>query len=208
MQGIEERATEYQTKPTIVPTIADAVSVLTKEVLGVYKEHLKDVGREATTLLLRSREKIVAAVKEVKELSDLDLRQSGLAFALSGNLGERLDIGRVLSVDFQDIGSAVCKDREKLVSRILFKVNCTARVLASVIPPLSSKSTTFTVGGEKHATPFWAWAPREKPSERVIPIRFYGEAQVRKVQSDWEMESIKIDKKVDEEWAESYFEQV
>lgn len=202
-RGIEQRAKEYQTNPRIVPNIAAAVAAVTDEVVKWYKEQLKEEAGEAIALLLQYRDQIVAGVREVRELSEIDLGQSGLALALGGSERERLDIERVVSLDFDAINSAVWKDREEPVSRILFKIDCKARVLASPQAFFWPAGPTFTIGGEKRQIPFGDWNRREPPSEREIPVLLYGEARFEKVDNDWHLISLKVERSFSEEWLES-----
>lgn len=203
-RGIEQRAKEYQTSPRIVASIAGATEAVTDQVVRWYKDQLEEVGREAIALLLRYREQIVTGVQDVRELSEIDLGQSSLlGSALGGAERERLDIERVISLDFAGIDSAVWKDRKEPVSRILFKIRCTARVMASPQRFFWPLGSAFTVGGEKQQNPFWDRSSREQPSEREIPVSLYGEARFEKVADDWRLTNMKVERSVSEEWIES-----
>jgi hypothetical protein len=201
-RGIEQRAKEYQTNPRIVANIAAAVAAVTDEVVKWYKEHLKEEAGEAIALLLQYRDQIVAGVREVRELSEIDLGQGVLARELGGSEGERLDIERVVSLEFDAINSAVWKDREKPVSRILFNIDCKARVLASPQAFFWSPAN-FTIGGEKRQIPFWEVNRREPPNEREIPVQLYGEAKFENVDNHWRLNSLKVERSFSEEWIES-----
>jgi PIN domain len=201
-RGIEKRAKEYQTNPRIVASIAAATVAVTDEVLQSYMELLKEEGREAIALLLRYREQIVAGVGEIRELSEINLGQGALASGFYGTERERLDIERVLSLDFAEIDSAVWKDRNEPVSRILFKIHCTARVMASPQRFFWPAGSAFDIGGEKRQTPFWDRNNREQPSEREVPVLLYGEARFEKVDGDWQLTSMRVERSLSEEWVE------
>jgi hypothetical protein len=202
--GIEQKAQEYGANPRIVASIADAVAAVTDEVVKWYKDQLAEEAIEAKDLLLEYRDEIVKRVREVRELSEIDLGQSILGLGLGGSERERLDIERVVSLDFKGIDSAVWKDRKESLSRILFKIDCTARVLASAQALFWPSGPIFTIGGEKRQIPFWVNSRREQPSEREIPVQLYGEATFENVDNDRHLISMKVEKSFSEEWVQSH----
>ena len=205
-RGIEQGAKEYQTTIRIVPNIAAAVTAINDEAVKWYRDKLKKEATEAIALLLQYRDEIAAGVQEVRELREMDLGQGGLAVTLGGSKIDQLDIERVISLDFDTISSAVWKDRKEPVSRILFKIDCKAQVLASPRQGSSWPSgPTFTIGGEKRHNLFGDWpVRREPPSEREIPVELYGDATFKKVDNDWHLINLKVERSLSEEWVESH----
>jgi hypothetical protein len=209
-RGIEQRANEYNTKLLVVAKIADAVGLVGERLGQWYRKIKKQETRDAIALLLQHRKEIVASVAEVRKLSEADLGQSHLSVALygvqDGEERKQLDIESVLSLDFKTVDNAVWKDRDKAVSRILFNISCTARVLASPRPPWSSLFPTpiFLVGQEKQQQRLGNLAFLAGRSEHELPVQLYGEARFERVgDEDWGLTSLKVEKSVSEEWIES-----
>jgi hypothetical protein len=200
-RGIEQRAKEYNTNPTIVSSIGEAVVAVSDELQMLFKERLKRETDKAIALLLRYRDDLLAAIGQVRELSASELGQSPLAFALGGDKAERLNIERVVSLDYEGVNSAVWKERDAPVSRILFKVDCRARVLASQGLTWPENSL-FTVGDEKPHNSFFALMGTPQRFERDIPVELYGEAQFEKADDEWRLISIKVEKSFSKEYRE------
>lgn len=203
-QGLKNRSEEYDTNPLIVGSISDAVKTIIDQVSLISKERLKKRSEQAMEFLLEHRDEIAASVQSVKELSEINLGQGPLAGVLSGREGKRLDIERVIALTFNDVDSAVWKDREDTTSRILFKANCTAKVLATPQSFPGYQYSTFEVGGEKNESKSsWWWGQTVKPSEHEVPVQLYGEATLTESGNDWKLNDIKLDTSVSEDWIRS-----
>lgn len=203
--GIQKRAKEYEANPRIVETIAEAVKTVNEGVYKWYKEKKAIEAKDAIELLLQHRQEIIARVQDVRELSEVDLGQSGFTKALSGRQGEQeLDIARVISLEFKEISSAAWQGSDEPVSKVFFKVECTAHVLASPRRFYWPQRPTFAVGGEKREIPFWGTPiEREPPAEHAIPVQLYGEATFERREDDWHLSSMKLEKSFSEEWLKS-----
>ena len=204
-KGIERRKAEYKANLTIVPTIRDAVTVPESELEEAVKEARRQMARRATKLLERYRPEIAGCVSaEVKELTDLDLGQSPLFRALAGREApEPLDIERVLSLETGKISSAVWKDSEKPTSRIFFRVECTARVLASPPARYFSPSTKYSIGGPKPSVSRPNLFEREPATERNIPVTLYGVADFKRVADNWALTRVSVERGIPEDWLDS-----
>jgi len=169
-----------------------------------YRGVIKREADEAKGMLLRYHDQLSERIQEIKELTESELGQGPLA-ALSGD-ETRLDIQELRSLAFDDVESALWKDRDKDKSRILFRVRCRARVIARERPGYFSwNPTSFSVGGGKTSVNrLAALASLNTPSiEKDLPVSLYGEAQLERQNEDWQLVGLKVDKSLPEpEWIE------
>ncbi len=112
-EALVQFAPEYETEINVVSNLSEAAKHILARMDEHYRERLKREAREARELLLQHREQIEKRVSEITEFSQFEIAGFG-----------SLDIGsveRVLSLKFDDIQSAVWKEKDKNGGRILFR---------------------------------------------------------------------------------------
>ena len=108
---------------------------------------------------------------------------------------------KVTSLTLNEIESAVWKDKDQPVSRILFRLSCAARITVrstygNLLESMLRKSTTYTVGGVKNDKPeAYLKIATSDIRDRVLTIKLYGEAQLTKIHGGgWELNKVKVDR--------------
>ena len=189
-EGCNRLVDEYQTHLRVVKTIEDALQLIGNEMLDLYRQRLHRESEEAKAELLKYSKQISAMVQEIRELSEEDLGQ-GFAAIFGG--GSRENVQQVLSLAFGDVESALWKDQDKPVSRILFKIRCNAKVVVSEpIFPSYYRYPRYTVGG---GVTIGTHVGTGKTTEKVLPVRFYGEVQLVRTNEKWELVGLKVDRR-------------
>jgi len=123
--------------------------------------------------------------------------------ALGGNKAEeKLEVQELQSLAFDAVESALWGDKDKPVSRILFKIRCFAHVIGAPVAAFFPWSkTTFSVGGGKQ-TSFATSVPQPK-IEKELPVTLYGEARLQRNGETWQLTELRVDKSLPvEEWME------
>jgi len=199
-KGLENHVDEFMTSLTIVPTLDDALLHIDARVDAWYRDHLLKESEEAKAQLAKYMKEIAEQVHGIRELTDYDLGVGGFSALLGSRpleFGETIE--RVNSVKLDQIDSAVWSDKDKVESRILFRLRCTANVVTSVSSamfPFTSPSR-YAVGGEKQLSSFlgsFITAPAKQERERTLPLSLYGEAKFQQTNGAWKLSSMKVDK--------------
>jgi hypothetical protein len=204
--GLKRLLSEYQTRLDVVDTLDDAIAFVYKTLEAIYRERFVRSADEAKEMLLSHRQQISDAVRQVRELSEIDLGQGYMAGVLGGRgSGERLSVDEVQSLMFDSVELALWKDKDKPVSRILFRIRCLARVIGTPVSPrLFWDPTIFTVGGERQST-IRLGLSDGPPVQKELPVALYGEASFEKTETgNWKLVNVKVDKSLPpmEEWKE------
>lgn len=159
------------------------------------QESLRAESQRAKDMLMGYKSEIESKVGEIRELTEDDLGIGVYSNILAGrSAGESLDVEKVLSLRFDSVESAIWKDAEKQISRILFKLGCIAQVLAKTPfwHGIFRNKPTFTIGGDKQSKA--AVSVPAEPFEREIPFELYGEAQFERDNGGWRLHNLRVDK--------------
>jgi hypothetical protein len=90
------------------------------------------------------------------------------------------------------------QNRDEPTSRILSKIRCLARVIATAPAPLVYfEPSVFTVGGGKQSQ--IRATISEGRMEKDLPVVLYGEAQFEKTDGDWRLVNLEVDKSLPSE---------
>jgi len=197
--GFELHAGEYQTRFRIATTFVEAAAAIDEAITEAERSRLKREMQESIELLMRFQDEITSKVAQVKELTDWDLGQNYLSNLLGSPSENYVDIRGVESVCFDRISSAVWKEKNKDISRILFSCRCTANVVANAphLRIFSDTSRRHVVG--RPSSQSWGGitfssldpGPTEKKS---LPFLMYGEAQLSRDGRDWRLQALRLDK--------------
>lgn len=199
-EGLTNHIREYKTDLTIVPNLDEAIAHIDARVDKWYREYLAKESEAAKAELDKYTKEISEQVSAIRELTDADLGIGTLAGMLGGSrpldLGESVE--RVNSLKLDQTDSAVWSDKDKPESRILFRIRCTANVVTSVTTPFWAVPAKYAVGAEKQPASFLnfitsASAPKQE-REREIPVKLYGEAKLHRIDGDWKLATIRVDK--------------
>ncbi len=196
-KGLELHMEEFETHVSVVNSLDDAIDYIDERIDTWYRDKLRKESQQAQETLANYTAQISAQVSAIRELTDSDMRIGGIYGLLGGSrtLDQGETVEKVHSLVFDAIESAIWKDTDKPISRILFRIRCTANVTTSTRfwNPLLA-SSRYVVGGEKQLSDsLGIFAPRQE-KERALRVRLYGEAQFKRVEEDWELSSLKIDK--------------
>jgi hypothetical protein len=186
----------------VVPNLDDAVAYIDARVDVWYREQLFDESERAKEMLTKYRPEIVEQINQIRELTEFDLGVHSFSGILGGTkaleAGESLE--QVNSLNLDEIESAVWKDKDKPQSRILFRLRCIANATttsSSVLTSPFAPRPRYVVGGEKPVFPTflnaYAFSPQQK-RERTLPVWLYGEAHFERVNGDWRLSSVRVDK--------------
>jgi hypothetical protein len=204
-EGFRRLTSEYSTQLEIASNIEAAISHCHSKLNKWNQDKLQQEADQAKTMLLKYRKDISDSVQQIRELTESDLGQGVMFWALAGLGGaedeQRVDVDAVLSLDFDTIESALWKDKDKPISRILFKIRCIARVNARPSQPLTFwKSPAFTVGGGEQSE--IVLSVSDEVIEKDLPVALYGEAQFENTDGEWRLMSLKVDKSLPpmEDW--------
>jgi hypothetical protein len=206
-KGLHNHESEFGTKVNIVASFDEAREYIDKRVSQAVRSYLAKQSELAKETLEKYRTQIAEEVSHIRELTDMDLGVGPVLSALSGSkplsLGESVE--KVNSLTFSEIESAVWKDTDKSISRILFRIGCTATVVVNsayggFLSSMLSDSTRYVVGGGKSKSGEAHLAyPTGESQERALAIKLYGEAQFAKVADGWELVRIKVDRTLPQE---------
>lgn len=133
-EGFGRFAPEYNAQLEVVPNLQTAVSHIYGKVEQWYRKKLEQETAEAKSALLEHRDQISQTVRQIRDLTEDDLGQGVLSRVL-GRAEERINIQELRSVSFDMVESALWKDKDKAVSRILFKIRCLAHVFGTPVVP-------------------------------------------------------------------------
>jgi hypothetical protein len=198
-EGLNRHAAEFKTELAVVSTLDEAITHIDARVSAWYREHLFRESEQAKEMLGKFKQEIVAQLNRVRELTDFDLGVNSLSAMLGGpkvlEFGESIE--RVNSLSLEEIESAVWKDRDKVESRILFRMLCTANITTSSGPlnPYLAAHPTYVIGGGKQVSPslFGTLIPRQE-RERAVSVWLYGEAGFERVNEEWRLLGVRVDK--------------
>jgi hypothetical protein len=203
-EGFQRLVGEYETRLDIVASLDEALSHIDDKVEKWQREKRRRQSEEAKDMLLRYRQEISEAIRQVRDLTEADLGQGLFSRVLAGKEGqERLDIREVVSLGFESVESALWKDRDKPISRILFRIRCVAHVVASPPAPFVFWDTpVFTVGGGRKSN--IRLSASEGVVERDLPVALSGEASFEQTDGEWRLMNIKVDQSLppEEDWKE------
>jgi len=153
-------------------------------------------------MLHRYKENLSESVRKMCDLTENDLGQGIFSQILAGKEAERVNVQEVLSLTFDTVESALWKNQDDPISRILFRIRCVARVIATAPAPFVYwEPSVFTVGGGKRSQ--IGATISEGRMEKDLPVVLYGEAQFEKTDGDWRLVNLKVDKSLPSaEWGE------
>lgn len=199
-EAFDIQAPKHKTQVDAVVDLEAALIHIDARIDEWYRDRLRREADEAKSMLLRYREQIAQRVQQIRELTDWDLGQGPLA-GLGGEEREYLHIQEPRSLDFDEVASALWKDNDQQKSRILFKIRCTAHVVATPQSLVLWDPTNFTVGGGKSFCKLSDLAVT--PVQKDVPVTLYGDAEFERVNGGWQLVTIKVDRSLPEpEWKE------
>ncbi len=151
-------------------------SQLVSEVLRSQRAREK---QEAKELLLKNRSELEKSVEKIREFSYFELADSKLG---GGN------VERILSFKFNDVDSAIWKNRTKESATILFSLKCDLKLLVG--PSLwNSFNTRYQVGGGRvMMTP-----GNTQPEEKIIEKTVFGVAEFAKEGEELRLKRLETD---------------
>ncbi len=209
VEGISDRAGEFGTSIQTLPDLASAVEFVETGMDENKRAAIRASVDEAKRVLREFEKQIADRIKEIRELDDSDLGQGGPFYRspeselpLYGILGkspdEYVEIHRLEAVSFDELVTAVWKDKQPTTARILFMIRCKARVRARA-PYLATydggKKYKVGISSSGHiGTIIYNSATEPPTEEREMPFHLYGEAQLQKTGEQWELASLRIDK--------------
>ena len=197
--GLLLHAEEYKTRVRIAKTFGEAATILTETITEAERSRLRLEVSEAIKMLMRYREEISAKVNETRELTDRDLGQYYLFGLFGSSKTDYVDITSVESVSFDQITSAVWRDKNKDTSRILFDCRCNADVVARAphLRAFSDESRRHRVGQASPPSGVFVTnfsfdsGPTEK---KKLHFQMYGEANLLRKEGDWQLQNLRLDK--------------
>jgi hypothetical protein len=206
-EAFNSHATEYGVNLVVARTLDEATTYIVNTLAESERARIRQESVDAIGMLDSYEETIIAKIVEVRELTDRDLGQN-LRWALITKADqESLAVRGVRSIRFERIDSAIWKDKDKLVSRILFRCLCkvTVMVRAPQEVVLPAEPRRFKIGERPtqsgivasytadFATPYY-----EPTEEKELPFDIYGVAELRRDEKslDWELLSLNLDKSV------------
>jgi hypothetical protein len=213
LEGISIHSDQFCTSVHTVPDLPSAVEFVETGMDADKRAEIRESINEAKQVLGQFEKQISDRVTEIRELSDSDLGQSGPFYRLAedqkdlyGILGKPpetyVEIYRLDSVSFDEVVTAVWKDKQAGTARILFMIRCKALVQARA-PYLA------TYDGGKHyrlgvPQPYGfsitlGQAAQNPTEEREMPVHLYGEVHLQKIDHRWALESLRIDKSLSSE---------
>lgn len=198
-EGLELHAEEYETRIRIARTFDEATTIITETVTEAERSRLRREMDEAIGMLMRYQDEISARVNETRELTDRDLGQYYILHMFGNPKADYVDIKRVESISFDQITSAVWKDKDKNASRILFGCRCNANVVARAphLRAFSDESRRHKIGQPSPPSGIFvgSFDLDSGPTERkTLPFQMYGQANFLCKGGDWQLESLRLDK--------------
>ncbi len=206
-EAFNSHATEYGMNLVVVRTLDEATTYIVNTLAESERARIRQESVDAIGMLDSYEETIIAKIADVPELTDRDLSQN-LRWALITKADqESLAVRGVRSIRFERIDSAIWKDKDKPMSRILFRCLCkvTVMVRASQEVALPAEPRRFKIGERPTQsgivgsyTADFATTYYEPTEEKELPFDIYGVAELRRDEKslDWELLSISLDKSV------------
>ena len=192
-EGFALHAFAFGATINCVDGIPAANKHIEKELTASYRDQLRKQSEEAKSFLLQNEGLLKAKIAEIQELESLDF--GGLFGVVKDESGNSLSILKVLSLEFVKIETALWKDRHEEHSRILFRLKCEARSLVQRNFFLSQYvSRKYPLG--RPPVSAYSGTPAPETGEMQIPVWLYGEASVTKAGSGWQIDELKIDRRV------------
>jgi hypothetical protein len=204
-------ASEYGANLVVVRTLDEATTYIVNTLAESERARIRQESVDAIGMLDSYEETVVSKIAEIRELTDGDLGQNLRWALMTAAEQENLIIKGIRSIRFGRIDSAIWKDQDKSLSRILFR--CLCKVTIIIRAPLRTDSVAeprrFKIG-EPPPAPSWIlnstavayntgiYEPTEPTEERELPFDVYGVAELQRGEQslDWELLSIKMDKSV------------
>jgi hypothetical protein len=183
---------EFNTQVSCVDGFAQAIKHIEGRLSAAYRESLRRESEEAKRILMDNQSALERKVAEIRELSSSDL---GVLFGLvKDDDGQNLSVDRVLSVEFQEIESAIWKETGGSTSRILFRMKCRARLLATrPYNMLLDYLPTYPIGGNLVTSGFLQ-SKKNDQQEKTISVWFYGQAVFDRAYGGWTLKDLQIDR--------------
>lgn len=184
-RGFQEHLSEFETTVHFAADFPDALKFMEARLVSSYRMRLQSESGEAKAILLKHRDALEQKIKEVREVKPF-------GFGLFGTIKEgdqNLFVDSVLSLEFQDIESAIWKERESETSRILFRIKCEATVLVTQPNYALFGFPKYLVGGD---TVYSGIASPER-REKKTPFWLFGEATLAKKAEELALLDLKID---------------
>ena len=194
-------AVEFGANLIIVETIDQATEYVDTTVVESERLKIKNESAEAARMLARYQESIAGQIAEIRELTEVDLGQTNFG-GLLGTSTSSLDIRAIQSVRLGRIDSAIWKDKDRSVSKILFRCLCraTAIVYAPYNPAILNEPRSFAVGEPPRPTTYtFAVAATEPSEQKELSFHVYGAAEFERAESDWKLLRLRIDKSLPSE---------
>jgi len=198
-KGLTKHCAEFETELSVVASLDEAVTYIYDRIDKLYWQRLFNESELAKKKLEQYRDAVNDQVqKQVSELTEFDLG-IGPSFLGLGR-GKVLDVGEsvaeVQSLSLDDFKSAIWKDKEQPVSRILFRACCIAHVITSTSQFYGHRARSFGVGRGKPDGPTFLelLGPRPTQRDRRLPISLYGEVRLRETDGGEKLIGVKIDK--------------
>jgi hypothetical protein len=197
-------ATEYGANLVVVRTLDEATTYIVNTLAESERERIKQESVDAIGMLDSYEDMIVSKIGDIRELTVRELNQNLRWALITPSARENLDIRSIPAVRFSRIDSAIWKDRDKSMSRILFRCLCKVTVLILAPPRVDSAAEPrrFKIGETPKPQGIWEGTiintmPYYEPTEeRELPLDVYGVAELQRNEQslDWELLSISIDK--------------
>jgi hypothetical protein len=210
-EGVLLHQEQFGANIQVAANLWEAVELLERGMEDENLQRIKANGEEAKRTLETFREQILQKIAEIHELTDADLGQGGpflepddKADYLSPMLGikspkEYVEIHRIKSVTYSEIGTAVWQLKNEQDATILFTIHCEAHVLARA-PYLVTYTRTkkYVVGASPTMLDLaFTGAPTE---EKTMKVHLFGKAKLERVTTGpWRLTSLTLDKSLPSE---------
>jgi PIN domain len=204
-EAFQSHAAEFESDLMVVRTIDEATEYVGTTIVESERLRLKKESAEAAQMLAQFKDTIAGQVSEIRELTESDLGQTRIGM-LFGTPTESLDIRGIQSIKLDRVDSAIWKDRDRTASRILFRCLCEATVMvpAPYRGTMFDEPRKFRVGESPRNMFFTATLGGYGATEqRELPFHVYGTADFEKIESDWKLLRMRIDKSLPPE--EEYY---
>jgi hypothetical protein len=188
-ESFAHHSEEFKTRVHCADGFTEAIRHIEARISEANRESLRRESDEAKQMLNANRAALDSKIGEIRELSSTDF--GGLFGTIKGEDGQTLSIDKVLAVEFQEIESAIWKEAEGATSRVLFRVKCRAKVVASNPYSMFADFPTYLIGGDAvHKLQTMNTDKRET----TVPVWFYGHAVFDRAYGDWTLKDLQIDR--------------
>ena len=194
--AFQSHAPEFEADLMTFGTIDEATAYVGTTIVKSERLRIKKESEETAQMLAQYEERIAGQISEIRELTEADLGQRTIGVFL-GTSTQSLDIRAIHSIRLDRIDSAIWKDKDRSVSKILFRCLCKATVIirAPYRGTIFNETRSFRVGEPHRSSVFSVASTGYEPTEQEeLPFHVYGAAEFERAESDWKLLHMRIDK--------------